>query len=282
MKTVLDVLMLSTQYLEQQGIQNARRQAENLVSDALKMPRLNLYLDFDRPLSEVELETCRHYLSRRAKGEPLQYIHGEVEFYNCQIAVDQSVLIPRQETEILVDKIVKQLECENLEGKELWDVCCGSGCIAIALKKKFPQLQVFASDISEKSLEIAKKNASVNQVEVKFLLGDLFQPFQGRKANFLVCNPPYIAEHEFSTLDVEVRRYEPRLALVSGPTGLECYKRISQELKFFLATKAMVWFEIGSQQGSAVCNLFSQAGWASGRIDQDWSGQDRFFFLENE
>ena len=157
MRTLLEILTLTTEYLQQQGIQNPRRQAEDLISDVLDMPRLKLYLEFDRPLSESELELCRQRLARRAKGEPLQYIKGEVEFYGCRIGLSRDVLIPRQETEILVDIIAKQLEKENLEGKSLWDVCCGSGCIGIALKKKFPQLKVILSDISQEALIMAKK-----------------------------------------------------------------------------------------------------------------------------
>lgn len=132
MRTLLDILTLSTNYLQQHGIQNPRRQAEELMSDVLGISRLNLYLEFERPLSESELEVCRERLSRRAKGEPLQYIKGEMDFYGCRIFLNRDVLIPRQETEILVDLIAKQLEKEELQNKCLWDVCCGSGCIGIA------------------------------------------------------------------------------------------------------------------------------------------------------
>lgn len=282
MKTLLDILTLSTSYLQQKGIENPRRQAEELISDALEVSRLNLYLQFDRPMSEGELETCRQYLSRRAKKEPLQYIHGKVEFYYCQIEVNPDVLIPRQETELLVDRIVKQLEKEDLTDKVLWDVCCGSGCIGIALKKKFPQLHVVASDLSEKALETAKKNALMNDVQIELLQGDMLDPFVGRQVNFLVCNPPYIAEQEFASLDQEVRDYEPRSALVSGPTGYEFYERFARQLKSFLAPRAKVWFEIGTGQGSRIYAIFSELGWPPGRVDKDWAGHDRFFFLENE
>ncbi len=243
MKTLLDILTLSANYLQQYGIQNPRRQAEELIADALGTQRLNLYMEFDRPLSENELDVCRKCLLRRAKGEPLQYIKGEMEFYGCRIFLNQSVLIPRQETEILVDKIVKQIEKEDLRGKCLWDVCCGSGCMGIALKKKFPQLKVVLSDVSKEALEMAQKNAVENQVEVEWLMGDLLHPFDQCQANYFVCNPPYIAEHEFSHLDVEVRNFEPRSALVSGTSGLEIYMRLAEELKGFLAPQAKVWFE---------------------------------------
>ena len=282
MKTLLEILTLSTDYLQQRGIQNPRRQAEELISDALGMQRLKLYLEFDRPVSEPELELCRLRLARRAKGEPLQYIKGDMEFYGCSLFLNKDVLIPRQETEILVDMIANQLEKEELQGKCLWDICCGSGCIGIALKKKFPQLKVVLSDISKEALQVARKNAETNQVEVEFLQGDLLKPFAGCKTNYLVCNPPYIAEHEFPGLEVEVRSFEPREALVSGPTGLEIYARLAVELKEFLTSQAKAWFEIGSTQGPDIYEMFHKAGWGICRVEKDWAGHDRFFFLENE
>lgn len=282
MKTLLEILTLSTDYLQQYDIHHARRQAEELLSDALGMQRIKLYQEFDRPLSESELTRCRHYLLRRGKGEPLQYIKGEIDFYNCKLFLDKSVLIPRQETEILVDILVKRLEKEELSGKCLWDVCCGSGCIGIALKKKFPSLKVFASDISEEALLVAKKNAEENQVEIQFYRGDLLTPFIGCRTHYFVCNPPYISESEFSGLEREVRDFEPRQALVSGATGLEMYQRLANELKFYLQSSAEAWFEIGNTQGAAVYDIFQKAGWKSCEVRKDWSGNDRFFFLENE
>lgn len=282
MKTLLEILTLSTDYLKKHGIQNPRRQAEDLISDALKMQRLNLYLEFDRPLDEFELALCREWLGRRSKGEPLQYIKGEMDFYGCKISLNKDVLIPRQETEILVDKIVNELKKENLAGKTLWDVCCGSGCIGIALKKRFPELKVVLSDISKKALLIAQKNARENQVDVEFVEGDLLQPFEDRQTNYLVCNPPYIAESEFSGLEVEVRDFEPKGALISGPTGLEFYSRLAEGLKKNLVRAGKAWFEIGSMQGKAICELFQTKGWPVCKVEKDWAEKDRFFFLENE
>lgn len=282
MHNLIEILILSTQYLQQRGIENPRRQAEELISDVLEMPRLHLYMEFDRPLTESELEICRQRLARRGKGEPLQYIKGEMEFYGCRIFLNKDVLIPRQETEILVDRIANQLEKEDLQNKCLWDICCGSGCMGIALKKKFPQLKVTVSDISPEALIVAKKNALANQVEVEFVQGDLLQPFEGRKTNYLVCNPPYIAEYEIPSLETEVRDFEPRRALVSGPTGLEFYARLASEMKGFLMSAAKAWFEIGSTQGTAIYEIFQKAGWGTCKVEKDWSGQDRFFFLENE
>lgn len=280
MKTLLDVLKLSTHYLNEKKIINARRQAEDLLCDALGVSRLQLYLDFERPLDDRELTLCRERLLRCGKKEPLAYIHGQTEFYGAIIRVTPAVLIPRQETEILVDLIARQLEGLDLKGKVLLDLCCGSGCIGIALKKKLPDLHVVLSDCSFEALEVAKDNAQKNLVEVEMLQGDLLEPFSHRKADFIVCNPPYISEGEYPELDDSVRLFEPKLALVAGESGLEYYERLAKELPLHLNASAKVWFEIGYRQGHAVNALFSGDIWKEQKVQSDWSGHDRFFFLQ--
>jgi len=275
MKSLLEVLTLSTEYLQKKGIPHARRQAEELVGDALGLDRVQLYVNFERPLTDDELSICRQRLGRRAQGEPLQYIRGEVDFYYCSFLVDPSVLIPRQETEILVDTIAQQLSKMDLKDKSLWDVCCGSGCMGISLKKEFPELRVTLSDISTAALELAQRNAERNGVQVEFVQGDLLAPFAGQKTDFLVCNPPYIAEGEYSTLDREVRDHEPRGALVGGPLGTEFYARLAVELPSHLNPSSMVCFEMGHSQRTALRKLFPSA-----HFEKDWSGHDRFCFLK--
>jgi len=284
-KTILEVLSLSTDFLSKKGIANARRQAEDLLADALLLSRIDLYMEFERPLSEDELTICRKNLARRAKGEPLQYIKGSVEFFDCLIGLTPDVLIPRQETEILVDKIAARLkkdeaEFGSLKGKVLFDICTGSGCIGISLKKKFPDLTVFLSDISLKALDLAKENAKKNGVEVDCLLGDLLEPFSGRKCDYFVCNPPYIAESEYASLEREVKDHEPKLALVGGVLGLEFYERLAAELPGFLRSSAAGFFEMGREQGDALLSLFSKRPWKNCLKLKDWSSHDRFFFLE--
>lgn len=282
MKNILEVLTLSTDYLKQRGIVNPRRQAEDLVADALNMARLNLYVEFDRPLSENELDLCRKNLGRRAKGEPLQYIRGFVEFCDCRISVSRDVLIPRQETEILAEKIIKELEKKDCKGKVLWDVCTGSGCLGIAIKKRIPDLHVVLSDISAPALNMAQRNAEANGVAVDFKQGDLLEPFKGQTCDFLVSNPPYISQNEFLNLEAEVKNFEPAEALIGGKTGVEFYGRFSKELPAFLNPGAICWFELGTGQGKEVLGLFSGMPWKSCRYEEDWSGHDRFFFLEIE
>lgn len=282
MRTLLDVLTLSTDYLKQRNVEPARRQAEELLCSVLNLKRMDLYLEFDRPLTDQELEQCRSWLKRMAQHEPIQYIRGETTFLDCTLRLTPDVLIPRQETEILADKIVEYLKKVDPSDKVLWDLCTGSGCLAISIKKHIPSLNVSMSDISAPSLEIAKENATKNNVAIEPYLGDLLIPFIGKKAHYIVCNPPYIATHELSALDNSVKNFEPINALISGPSGLEFYEKLATQLPKFLMPKGKVWFEIGTGQGEAVLQLFNDPVWTSKKVEKDWAGHDRFFSLEIE
>ena len=276
MKTIGEILSLSVEYLQRHEIQNHKRIAADLLAHVLGVSRVQIYMDFGRPLGEDELSKYRQGLRRLIKKEPLQYILGEIEFFGCKIKVDASVLIPRQETEILVDMISKELEKEDLTDKILWDVCCGSGCMGISLKKRFPELSVVLSDISEDALSVARENIKINDVDVSVLNGDLLEPFSEKKAHFIVCNPPYVTEKEYDNLGSEVRDYEPRGALVAGKTGMEYYEKLARDIKKYLYGDSRVWFEIGQNQGQKICDLFDMQG----VLLQDWSGNDRFFCLK--
>jgi len=287
MKTILEVLNLSCDFLKKKGINHARRQSEDLLSDALNLNRIELYTNYEKPLSEDELDLCRQNLARRSKGEPLQYIKGHVDFYGCDIQVNPNVLIPRQETEIFVDMIAKQLAKDELEkgtlkGKVLFDVCTGSGCIGISLKKKFPDLTVFLSDLSIDALKIAKENATKNSCEVECLIGNLLEPFKGKKCDYFICNPPYVTEKEYESLDIEVKNYEPKLALVGGDSGYEFYERLAVQLSGYLKLSAKGFFEIGRGQGAHILSLFKDGPYVNCQFKQDWSSHDRFFLLEIE
>jgi release factor glutamine methyltransferase len=264
------------------GVRDPKRQAENLLSDLLNCTHSDLFHEQNRLLSEQEWLTAQLWSRRHIEGEPLAYLCGRVHFYGCTLEITPAVLIPRPETEILVDKVVQSLKKENPTGKILWDVCCGSGCIGIALKKTFPLLSVYLSDSSEEALALALRNAAANKVDVVGLRGDLLAPFQGKKAHYVVCNPPYISEEEYAILEKEVKDYEPRLALLGGKTGLEVYERLAHDLPLYLYPQGQVWLEIGYQQGEAVQRLFSATPWKKRRLEKDWAGHHRFFFLENE
>lgn len=282
MRTVLEILQLSSDYLQQRGVEHARRQAEELLAEALGLKRMELYLQHDRPLNDQELDRCRAWLKRRGLREPLAYISGVHDFFDCRFAVDKRVLIPRQETEILADRVAKVLGGVDVEGKVLWDICCGSGCLGIALKKRFPKLHVALADVSLDALEVARTNASNNAVDVEILHGDLLAPFALRTCDFLLCNPPYIAEGEYAALEPEVRSFEPKVALVGGGDGLLFYRRLADSLLPHLNRSARAWFEIGAGQGEQVKALFQGYPLTSCLVACDWAGHERFFSLEIE
>jgi len=271
-KTIGEVLKLSTQFLKEKGLERARRLSEELLAGALSVKRMDLYLQFDRPVDEAELVQLRGWIKRCAVGEPLEYVLGEVEFAQCRIAVDSRVLIPRQETEILVDLVVKALKDGPLEGKVLWDLCTGSGCLGLALKKALPSLRVVLSDSSAEALSLAQKNAQKNGLDVEFRAGDLLAPFQNERADFVVCNPPYVAASEYLNLQPSVREFEPKSALVGGERGTEFYERLAH-----LNPGARVFFEIGAEQGESLKKIFGE-----GQVQKDWADKDRFFFLEKQ
>jgi release factor glutamine methyltransferase len=282
MKTLGEILRLAAAFLQDKKINQPRRQAEELLAHALLLKKIDLYLQYDRPIEERELALFRELIRRKSQQEPLEYILGATDFYHCTIHVDRSVLIPRPETEILVDLLCKKWKGQDLSGKILWDLCCGSGCIGIALKKAFPSLRVVLSDLSSEALSRAMQNARLNVVDVEFRQGDLLVPFAGERADFVTCNPPYISQSEYISLSPSVLHFEPKMALVGGETGYEFYEKLDQELPFYLKDGGKVFFEIGSTQGNVLKNIFSRGSWASFELNKDWSGLDRFFFLEKQ
>lgn len=282
MKTLKSVLQLSIDFLKTKNCFHPRRTAEEVISDVLGLKRLDLYLQFDRPMEESELEKIRACLKRAAHHEPIQYILSKQSFYGCDLKINPSVLIPRPETEILIDHVCRHLEGVIFEGQVAWDVCTGSGCLGLALKKKFPEMKVVLSDLSSQAVQVAKENAAYNQLDVEVLEGDLLEPFKGRKADVFLCNPPYVSLKEYELLDVSVKGFEPREALVAGEDGLDFYRRLHDELPPFLNKGAKLFFEIGSLQGKALQSLFVEPFWKKARAEKDWAGHERFFFLEFE
>lgn len=282
MKTLGNVLRIATQFLQKKGIERARRSVEDLLAFILKKSRLDLYLQYDLPLEEKELEHFRSLLKRLSLREPIEYILGKVDFYNCSFFVNRSVLIPRLETEILLDRICKDIERKELSPKNAWDICTGSGCLGIALKKKFPHIDVTLSDAYSAALDVALLNAKQNQVKVEVLLGDLLEPFQGKKADLIMCNPPYVSLSEYEALDFSVKGFEPKHALVAKEDGLFFYRVLSRQLPFFLREGAKVYLEIGATQGIKVRDFFTESHWTKISVEKDLAGHDRFFSLEFE
>jgi len=280
MKTVRDIFHPSIEYLEKHQVNEPKKSVEMLLSHVLKTSKLNLYCDFDRPLSQEELTTFKHFLQQRKTSKPIAYIEGTVAFLDCTLKVSEDCLIPRQETEQLAQMMIEHIG--NKPGV-LFDICTGSGCLAISLKKKCPQLTVYASDISQKALELAKKNALRNEVEVHFLQGDLFEPFQNKNltCDFLVSNPPYIAENQKKNLQKDVLDFEPHLALFAKDNGMEFYQKMLPIAHQFVNPLGLSIFEIGVDQ-TDLKNLIDSQFWKTKELKKDYSGQNRFFFLERE
>ncbi len=193
-----------------------------------------------------------------------------IDFYGVEIEWTPASILPRVETEFIPEIAEPYLE----PGKIAWDLCCGTGCIGLALKKNF-DLQVALSDISPKCALLTKKNATRNNLDVEVLCGDLFEPFKGRQADYIFCNPPYVREDEYAGLEPSVKNKEPKQALVSGLTGLEFYERIKREMGPYLNKNAKLFFEIGTGQGPDI-----QAVFGGGTVKKDLSGHTRYFILE--
>lgn len=255
-----------------------KREAEELLAFLLHMKPLELYLHFKEPCGDDTLSLYQGLIKKRLIGEPLAYILGFVPFLKCDIHVNRCVLIPRPETELLAATIIKELK--NEKEKTLLDLCTGSGCLGIAIKKECPGLNVILSDISKEALKIAKENASLAGVTVTILHGDLLSPFKGA-ADYVVANPPYVSEEEYRHLPEEIRSFEPKGALLAGD-GLLFYRRLAKDLPFHLKKGSKIWLEIGKDQGPSVKKIFSSLSKKEGQIDKDFSGHDRFFSLVME
>ncbi|MBN1915338.1 MAG: peptide chain release factor N(5)-glutamine methyltransferase [Parachlamydiales bacterium] len=278
MTTVRQNIQFFRHYLEQRDILDPLSSSKELLASLIGCSYGEIDLYMDDELSPDRQKAFEKMMLRRGEGEPVPYILGEISFLGARLSLSRDTLIPRPETEILTDRIIQMLQKEKTSNKVLWDIGCGCGCIGLAIKKHCPALHVVLSDISPKALEIAKKNARLNQMDCSFLEGDLFAPFQGTKADYIVSNPPYIPKEEYLRLHREVKDFEPQIALLGGEEGTEYYQRFSQEFLSYVNRPAKIFFEIGYNQGGAVQKIFRH----SGKVDHDWKGLDRFFFLEIE
>ena len=243
--------------------------AEWIYSLVLDIPRSKLE-EKERVVKPSEAKQIEEIVQKRLTGRPLWYVIGDTQFYGCKIKVDERVLIPRPETEILAEQAVKTVE----EGDKVLDLCTGSGCLAVAIAKSCAQkhVKVTASDVSDAALMLAKENAALNGAEVNFVQSDLFSKIHGR-FNLIVCNPPYIRTDELSSLQREVRDYEPRIALDGGEDGLEVYRRIAKEISRYIARGGMLMLEVGEGQAEEVLKMFEKRDYAM--VVKDFSGVDR-------
>jgi len=273
--TVRRVLGWTTQHFEKLGLDSARLTAELLLAHVLHVSRVRLYTDLDRPLEAAELGTVRSLIVRRASGEPTSYLTGTREFYGRTFTVDHRVLVPRPETELLVEAVL-QVVARDAEVRVL-DLCTGSGCVGITLALERPRARVLATDASPGAVEVARANAGALGAAERFeaRLGDLITPVEGEAPfDVVVANPPYVPRAEIPTLPPEVRR-EPQLALDGGPDGLDVVRRIAAAAPGRLVSGGLLALEIGDGQGPAVHSLLEAAGYGCVRIEHDLARHDR-------
>jgi release factor glutamine methyltransferase len=280
-----EVIAEARRLLEQAGIESAEQEAYWIVEHVLRLPAHHVVANRDRLLSPAELVAARGLIERRVGREPLQYILGTQEFCGLEFDVNQAVLIPRPETELLVDYVAQRISAERQA--TIVDVCTGSGCIAVAIARLRPRARVIATDLSTPSLEVARRNAARHAVceRITWLEGDLLEPLAGRglegRIDVIVSNPPYISEADWATLQPEVRLFEPRGALVAGPQGTELHERLLQEAGRYLSPGGALIMEIGAGQARAMRRIVDQIpGYRFHRLVYDKAGLERVVIVE--
>lgn len=271
--TIGELIKLSAGYLEEKGCSSARLDAELLLAHVLELDRLDLYLNFDKPLDNREVSEYRSLIGRRGQRIPVAYLTGVKEFYSLPFKVTPAVLIPRPETEFIIDKILELVEPD--EPVKILEIGTGSGAIAIALACQDPNFSITATDISREALDIAKNNAANLEVchQISFVEADLFTNVEG-KFEIICSNPPYIPSDELSGLAPELFE-EPRLALDGGSDGLCFYNKILEQASSYLENPGFVVLEIGWNQAEAVRKLGVQAGFQWLETVVDYGGNDR-------
>lgn len=274
--TIRRVLGWTTQHFEKRQIDAPRLTAELLLAHILSLSRVRLYIDLDRPLNREELARVRALIERRLQREPTQYLIGEKEFYGRRFAVDPRVLIPRPETELLVERVLARIPAGAMP--RLLDVCTGSGCIAATFALERPDAEVHATELSLDALAVARANAQRLEAKVQFVESDLLGALPvDLRFDVVVSNPPYVARAELAGLMPEVQR-EPRLALDGGGDGLEVIRRLITEARPRLFPGGLLAMEIGETQGDAVRHLLSEAGYQEVAIEKDLERRDRLAF----
>jgi len=283
--TVLEVIRRSSEFLAKRDVESPRLQAELLLAHALGLPRMKLYLSFDRELTEPELDATRGFMKRRGEREPLQHIVGSTSFCGLEMLVTRDVLVPRPETELLAMRAVKFLQLRDTATATVLDLGTGSGCLAIVIAAQAPTAELHAVDISEPALEIARRNAERHQVagRIRFHAGDGFGALPaGLRFDLIVSNPPYIARDEIASLQPEVRDHDPRLALDGGPDGLDFYRRFAHEAGAHLNDGGRLIVELGDGQDAAARGLFEANHWRVEGVENDDTGRARILIACRE
>lgn len=264
--TILELIQWGKAYFEEKGVDSPRLTMEMIVAHVLQKQRIQLYTQFDQPLNESELSTLRTMIKRRAAREPLQYILGEADFFGFTLAVSSAVLIPRPETELLVEYVLNRLRestdlrSKSIEGVSILDIGTGSGCIVLALAKNIPSARLYGVDVSDDALSIAQSNAERLAVaSVQFGKMNILESLPKRRFSVIVSNPPYISAIDMEELEPEVSDHEPHLALRGGEDGMIFYQRFAEIFPIMLEENGWFAVEIGFGQAEQIKALFDNA-----------------------
>lgn len=268
--TYREALLSGEKILDMAQIVDAKNDAWLLMEMVCKIDKTFYYVHMDEEIPVDEMKEYESVLKKRAERVPLQYITGEQEFMGLTFYVNSNVLIPRQDTETLVEEALNLAK----PGMRILDMCTGSGCIIISILKNKSDVKGVGCDISKQALIVAKENAKLNNVNVAFEYSDLFENIEG-KFDMIVSNPPYIRSAEIPSLMPEVAQFEPLKALDGSEDGLEFYRRILKESKNYLNADGYIIFEIGNDQGEAVSNMLTYAGYNNVRVIKDLAHNDR-------
>ena len=279
--TINSLLNWTVNYFKSKNIQSARLDAEVLLSHVLRQERIYLYVHFDEPMEQNELSKFREYVKKRAQHVPIAYIIGEREFMGLPFKVTKDTLIPRPDTEILVENVLNNVDKDK--EIEIVDIGTGSGAIILSLLVNLPKAQGKTVDISSKAIEVAKENAVNLQVNdrCEFFVGDLFAPLNDNKFDVIVSNPPYIPQKDIATLEDDVKEYEPVSALTDGGDGLSYYRRLLSEGKAYIKENGFIALEIGIYQSNDVKQIAMDNGWKNIKIIKDYAGIDRVVLAWN-
>lgn len=274
--TIETVLRWAADDFRSRGIENPRLDAELLLGRALTATRIQMIVDAKRPLQPDELARFRDLVKRRRAREPVAYILGKREFHGRTFLVDRRVLIPRPDTETLVDVALERTRDRSMSMRAL-DLCAGSGCVAVTIARERPTSLVVATDVSDDALAVARANAlRLGAYNVAFRCGDLFDAVDPAcRFHLVTANPPYVPAGEIASLQPEIREYEPRLALAAGDDGLDLVRRIVAEAPAHLADRGVVALEVGYGEAAATAALLESAGFADVTVRRDYARIER-------
>lgn len=278
--TILELLRTGAAYLKSYGVEDSRAEADILLAHVLDTTRDKLYQKIDATVTSQENNRYTEFLQKRGSREPLAYLINKRSFMDFEFYVDERVLIPRPETELLVEKLLDIGKSRKQSEMRLLDLCTGSGILAVTISNYWPEASIVAVDISEEALVVARINANRLQGRVDFRQGDLFEPIIGEKFDIIVSNPPYISQTEYEECSPEVKK-EPSLALLAGEDGLDFYRRIAKEAQSYVCPGSRILMEIGCCQALEVKTIFEEKGYKC-TVYSDLAGLDRIVLADKE